>query len=523
MSTPDRKSSRTSWLCRPIAAHRDATIRVPAMARAARQVALVLAIALAGCGDSPGASATDASAADAFDEGQDTDGDGITDLDEGRPGEQDTDGDGTPDYLDLDSDGDGLPDADEVTVGTDPTEVDSDGDGASDLAEYATGTDATSAADNPEARGMVVVVVPHDGAPTPAPATLSFRTFVAFADLYFLLDGTVSLDGERLALRDAMASVLGLRACADSGTSCVIDAGCGVDEVCSRLTGTCTEDPSIDRCVLSVHSGAGRYDTNLTNMLSVQPSAAATAAALDYGAAGGTENLFTALQDLAAPGTAGVPTGCSAAAPDLVGCPGFRGDAVRFTIVLTDEDSDSGTLEGAANALRAAGLTVVGVWTGATDSQQRSDLVDVVRESSSLSHTGDPLVYDGADAAAVSAAIAGIDEVLDAVPFRVTVEVADEPGDAEDALALIDHLEVETSGGPCTTVAILEDTNADGHADAFPAVIPGTPLCWALVPQRNDAIAPAPTPIVIAARVTILGDGARLDTRLVHFVVAPAL
>ncbi|MAQ18335.1 MAG: hypothetical protein CMN30_26500 [Sandaracinus sp.] len=65
----------------------------------------------------------------------DSDGDGISDLDEGatRPTPNDTDGDGTPDYLDEDSDDDGIPDmveAGDTSISTPP--VDSDFDGTPD-------------------------------------------------------------------------------------------------------------------------------------------------------------------------------------------------------------------------------------------------------------------------------------------------------------------------------------------------------------------------------------------------------
>ncbi len=64
----------------------------------------------------------------------DADGDGISDLDEGKATLTDTDGDGTPDYLDDDSDNDGIPDyreAGDVDPVTNP--VDSDGDGIPDF------------------------------------------------------------------------------------------------------------------------------------------------------------------------------------------------------------------------------------------------------------------------------------------------------------------------------------------------------------------------------------------------------
>jgi hypothetical protein len=59
----------------------------------------------------------------------DTDGDTISDTDEGAPG-KDTDWDGTPDYKDLDADGDGIPDsveAGDADLSTKPVDTDKDG------------------------------------------------------------------------------------------------------------------------------------------------------------------------------------------------------------------------------------------------------------------------------------------------------------------------------------------------------------------------------------------------------------
>ena len=53
----------------------------------------------------------------------DTDGDGLTDVDEVTAG---------TDSTDPDTDGDGLNDGDEVTGGTNPLDPDTDGDGATD-------------------------------------------------------------------------------------------------------------------------------------------------------------------------------------------------------------------------------------------------------------------------------------------------------------------------------------------------------------------------------------------------------
>ena len=74
----------------------------------------------------------------------DSDGDGVSDVDELLCGSDaldaeseslDTDGDEIPDCEDDDMDGDGLPNEDEVELGTDPLNPDTDGDGENDADE----------------------------------------------------------------------------------------------------------------------------------------------------------------------------------------------------------------------------------------------------------------------------------------------------------------------------------------------------------------------------------------------------
>jgi len=77
----------------------------------------------------------------------DTDGDGISDTDEGAAQNVDTDRDGKPDYQDEDSDGDGIPDyreAGDVDASTAP--VDSDSDGVPDFRD--TDSDGNGRLDN---------------------------------------------------------------------------------------------------------------------------------------------------------------------------------------------------------------------------------------------------------------------------------------------------------------------------------------------------------------------------------------
>jgi hypothetical protein len=103
------------------------------------------------CGSSGGGGNNpDAAGATALD----SDGDHISDVDEGRATNTDTDGDGTPDYLDTDSDNDGIPDYREGgddNVDTRP--VDSDSDGVPDFRD--TDSDANGILDGTDGAGDV--------------------------------------------------------------------------------------------------------------------------------------------------------------------------------------------------------------------------------------------------------------------------------------------------------------------------------------------------------------------------------
>jgi len=96
----------------------------------------------------------------------DTDGDGLSDEEEGElgtdPNDPDTDGDGINDYdevlwginpLNPDTDGDGLNDTEGSVYGTEPTLYDTDGDGFGDGEEVWSGTDPNDPEDYPDEQG----------------------------------------------------------------------------------------------------------------------------------------------------------------------------------------------------------------------------------------------------------------------------------------------------------------------------------------------------------------------------------
>jgi len=480
---------------------------------------------------------------DGDDGAQDTDGDGLLDLEDldsdndGIPdsveaGDSDvfsppvdSDGDAIPDFRDPDSDNDGLSDRLENRLGTDPTLADSDGDGVDDLIEGAAGTDPLDETENPRTRGDFVFVVDYEAAPDPTRDTLEFRTSIQFADIYFIFDQSGSMSGEISGLAAEVTSILGNLTCTDFGTSCRTDGDCTVGQVCS-LTGSCIEDPSMSSCVASPWSGGGYYEVDMVNQLAVQDSPAATSSAISgIPISGGTEELFGAAWSVVDPeGSPNIETGCVAPMMGRFGCVGYREEAVRILVLFTDEDSDgTDTVEQAATALNDAGVAFIGVWSS-TSATGRTDLVDLANMSGSLDRTGEPLVFDADPSGSGIETVVtnAVNEIVEGVPLRVTIEAADEPGDAGDALQFIDYLEVNVGGGRCSAISPTEDTNADTHDDAFPSLLPGTPVCWDVVPAMNTTVPrQVDNPQVFEARLTVSGDGSPLDARIVYFLVPP--
>ncbi|MCA9605922.1 MAG: hypothetical protein KC619_10030 [Myxococcales bacterium] len=476
----------------------------------------------------------------------DSDNDGIPDRDEAGDDDVfsppvDSDGDTIPDFRDTDSDNDGLSDRLEARNGTDPTLSDSDGDGVDDLIEHAAGTDPLDASESPRTRGDFVFVVDYMEPPSPDRDTLEFRTSIQFADVYFLFDASGSMSGEQDGLAASVTRILGNLTCTDYGISCRTDGDCGLGQVCS-LTGSCTEDPSSSSCIASPWTGTGYYGASLgsgrtlVNQLSLQGDPAVTSSAIGViPADGGTEPLFDAVWSLVDPESSMLMTenGCEMPMTGRIGCPGFREEAVRILIGFTDEgsagsrgDSLAGTVPVATvgGALRDSGTAFIGVWSTTPTSTGRLDLVDLATESDSLDRTGMPLVFDadssgsGIDMVVTDA----INEIVEGVPLRVTIEATDEPDDAGDALQFIDYLEVNVSGGRCSAISPTEDTNSDTHPDAFPSLLPGTPVCWDVVPAMNTMVPRIiDEPQVFEARVTVYGDASPLDARIIYFLVPP--
>ncbi|HEY8432191.1 MAG TPA: hypothetical protein VIL20_27655, partial [Sandaracinaceae bacterium] len=439
----------------------------------------------------------------------------------------DTDADGVPDFQDRDSDADGLPDDNEIAAGTDPRNGDSDGDGVSDLIEVGAGTNPLDDTESPRTRGDFVFVMPYLEPADPARDTLLFRTNIQFADVYFLFDTTGSMVGEIVAMKDAVTTIITNLTCESDGTPCSGDLECPEDRVCSA-SGTCIADPRVSGCIADMWTGVGTYEGNpnsYRNLLSVQADPGETQRRIPGSANGGgaNESLFESVACVADPSVCG-GADCR---PGGIGCPAFRADAVRILVTITDEPNQCtscsvNTAAAAGMRLRDQDIVFVGVDADASNAPQ-DHLQAIARAANSLDAHGEPLYVQGGEASVVTAVTQAIQNIARNVPVFVSVEAVDLPDDDGDALQFIDHLVVSTNGEDCTEVRSVADTDGDGAPDAFPSLLPGTPVCWDVVPRENDRVAPTGVPQVFRARIVVRGDGSILDQRTVYFLVPPRI
>jgi hypothetical protein len=487
--------------------------------------------------ESPGAD-TDG---DGFLDRYDLDSDGDTfsdsleagDSDPGTP-PVDTDMDGTADYLDKDSDNDGLTDLLEAESGSDPLVQDTDMDGVNDLIEWAAGTDPQDPIDTPQANGDFVFLVPYMDETDPLEDTLEFRTSIQFADLYFTIDQTGSMSQEFNTLQSTLSQIIDTLACDVYGGTCVQDSECGADQICFNQT--CIADPNVGvGCVPDLYTGVGLFEdlNSYHNYVSLQPNPQVTAQAINaMGFPGGSEAIYQPPACVANPAACpGIPFASMGCASTGVGCPGYRPEAIRIYLHVSDADNQcfgtgcaTFTPNYAAQLLIQQDIKFVALYGTDDGSQQLAQYNALAILAGSVDADGNPFVYPAADAAVQQQTVQAVLDIVRGKPIDVTIAAEDEPNDAGDAIQFIDYLESNTSGvGNCTAGLETIDTDANSHDDAFPQLLPGIPVCWDVHPvPMNTTVPPTDEPQLFIAKLKVLGDGSLVDGRNVYFLVPPS-
>lgn len=463
----------------------------------------------------------------------DSDSDMISDLLEAGDSDLltspvDTDTDGTPDYLDPDSDDDGLSDQRETAAGTDPRRADSDGDSVNDLIEVAAGTDPLRMEDSPRTRGDFVFVVPYELAPDPSSDTLDFATTVRSADIYFLMDTTISMGNSVISLRDNIRDFI------PQVRAVVPDAYFGI--------GDYRDYPAGPNGGLYGNPGdfAYRNHTAITNSMTALEAGLAQYEV--YGGGDPPESLVPALYAIATgnalPGSSGLSTAANCPAT-TTGYPCFRSNAVPIVVIITDNTTHNGplgannynnselgglspTYDSAISALNLANINIIGIGQG---DRGEAHMRAIGTATGSVDPLGQPFYSTWSGTAPIgNTVLEQIQALAASTRFDVSVRFLDDPSDAVDTYAaFVDRLMPNEAGNPARGCAAraATDTNGDGLVDTFLGVR-GQRVCFDVFPKENTVVMPSRVPQLFRATIQVVGDGFTvLDERDVYFLVPP--
>ena len=477
----------------------------------------------------------------------DSDDDGIADAEEAgdadvRTPPADTDGDLVPDFRDSDSDNDGLSDAEELALGTDPTVQDTDGDGASDVVEVAAGTDPVGAGDSPHARGDFVFVVPYEAPPEPSRDTLVFGTDIQMADVFFMIDRSGSMQEEIVNLTAALETVI-----VPAAVAAIPDVAFGVGDLdtCPTVHDCGSGGTAVGlRCAQLIDEDAARTQTGLET---IRDTPVCNGAYEPYAAAA----WLIATDDENGPGDDWLADRVTHTDCPLdgggIGWPCFRPGAVPILVELGDAPFFGGAsgicarpgrdeLVAALDAIHARFIGIssqaaVGdadsMWTGCRDVAVATGSVDVA---------GNPLAFEiAADGSGIGDQVV---EALETLAGQVVmdisaraVDVVEGPTETVDTTLFVERVEPNRMGGVedprypgrvCAGGLAVSDTDGDTYNDVFTDVLPGTIVCFDIIPRRNDSVPAAAAPQLFRGEIQVLGESVTvLDTRDVYFLVPP--
>jgi len=476
----------------------------------------------------------------------DSDGDTIPDSEEvgsDPTNPRDSDGDGIPDFLDTDSDNDGLSDAKERQIGTNPYNPDSDGDGVNDMVEVGAGTDPLDPADNPEARGNFVFIVPYQEESSPKKASLSFATSVQIVDLYFAIDSSGSMGGEIGALKTSLPQIISETRCNPTGGTCLEDKDCAVG-VCSVTSHQCVEDPTIKPggCIADLATGLAFWGNcgSFNHKQSITTNASLTSAALGKWSSNGEGSLENAYEAAAcAVSGKGDPycpdrkDSCNSA-----NCAGFRNNSVRILTLITDEGNETSYCGNshfkASNGSqvtelgnRAGGhakqknVKIVGMWGS---SFSKTALTAIVNGSGTVDSAGssDKFIINAVDDAVVDATKSAVMDIAKEVPLKITAEAVDfDPGAAKFVKSLkINIVDEKIEGKICEKGFAI----TPGQFEGIERLLPGKSICYDVAPiDVNTTTKAIGDPKLLRAKILVKGDGSLLSERIAYFLIPPTL
>ena len=167
-------------------------------------------------------------------------------------------------------------------------------------------------------------------------------------------------------------------------------------------------------------------------------------------------------------------------------------------------------------SLSAQTVSVIGLWSGEEDDQDRQDLEILAADTGALGSDGTPLVFDiGERGERLSTSVVrSLKDFASAAFFNVDVVAEDPyPGDGIDATSFVSAI-IPISATPADGVDTIDV--AEGR---FVGVQAGTTLVFQ-IQLRNGVVVPGAEPQRISLRLVFRGDQRfELDKRLVDLVI----
>jgi hypothetical protein len=358
---------------------------------------------------------------------------------------------------------------------------------------------------------------------------MAFTTGVRYADVYFLVDTTGSMDGEVRELQAAIRTGLAANL---NALGPLLRVGMGYFE----------DYP------LSPYGNTGDHSYGHLLELTEDHARLADAAELLPEGYGGDlpESHVAALWGIATgDGSVQMPAMSSAVCPlDYFGYPCFRPEGLSLVVMISDAEFHNGpggedpyddrvscpVFEETAQSLLEAHIRVVSLFFQfATNTDADYRALGLLTESFNQVD-GEPLVFVLPDNSNLlgSTVVDGVRAAVTSIPMNVSARLRDDPSDAVDTAVFIlrietdnDNLVEDTRHGTfCEPRPDVRDTDGDGINDTFGSLPQGSTVCFRIVAEPNVTVPSTGTAQEFQAFIDILGDGRTLlDTREIVFIV----
>ena len=144
--------------------------------------------------------------------------------------------------------------------------------------------------------------------------------------------------------------------------------------------------------------------------------------------------------------------------------------------------------------------------------------------SGTVDNKNKPFIYKAVDADLANKATEGIRSIAKNMPIQITTTKEDIDKNASKLIEklVLNKSGINVQGRLCTK--ITNTVSPSGNLPGIKDLLPGTSVCYDVVPVQNQSIFPATNePQVVQARIKVLGDGSVLNSGIAYFLIPPKI